>query len=104
VEIFIYKISPLYVSNPSPCMFQLTRALRDLPVRIQTASKKERSAVLENVVAVLSNPGTTIVALNCYCVNHMPNVDVLRNDESVLSFYQQCKGEGEDLVKNMTRW
>lgn len=61
VEIFIYKISALYVSNPSPCMFQLTRALRDLPVRIQTASKKERNAVLENVVAVLSNPGTSIV-------------------------------------------
>ena len=23
---------------------------------------------------------------------------------SVLSFHQQCKGEGEDLVKNMKRW
>ena len=44
-------------------MFQLTKALRDLPLRIQTASKKERNAVLENVVAVLSNPGTPVVAL-----------------------------------------
>ena len=51
------------MSNPSPCMFQLTKALRDLPLRIQTASKKERNAVLENVVAVLSNPGTPVVAL-----------------------------------------
>jgi len=28
-------------------------------VRIQTASKKERIAVLQNVVAVLSNPGNS---------------------------------------------
>jgi hypothetical protein len=63
VEIFIYKTYPLYVFNPSLCMLQLTKALRDLPVRIQTASKKERNAVLQNVVAVLSNPGTPIVVL-----------------------------------------
>jgi len=99
VEIFIYKISSLYVSNPSPCMFQLTRALRDLPVRIQTASKKERSAVLENVVAVLSNPGTTIVALYCHCIVIVlitcQMVIFCVMTSSVPSFYQQCKGEAK---------
>lgn len=45
--------------NRALCMFQLTKALRDLPVRIQTASKKERNAVLQNVIAVLSNPGNS---------------------------------------------
>nr|CAD7442358.1 unnamed protein product [Timema bartmani] len=36
---------------------ELTKALRDLPIRIQTASRKERYDVLHNVEAVLSNPG-----------------------------------------------
>jgi hypothetical protein len=47
------------VSNCVLCIFQLTKALRDLPLRIQTASKKERNVLLQNVVAVLSNPGNT---------------------------------------------
>ncbi|KAF7417549.1 hypothetical protein HZH68_000202 [Vespula germanica] len=36
---------------------ELTKALKDLPNRIQTASKKERREILQNVVDVLSNPG-----------------------------------------------
>nr|CAD7392316.1 unnamed protein product [Timema cristinae] len=36
---------------------ELTKALRDLPIRIQTASRRERYEVLHNVEAVLSNPG-----------------------------------------------
>jgi hypothetical protein len=60
VDYFVYKICLLMsVSNRALCMFQLTKALRDLPVRIQTASKKERNAVLQNVIAVLSNPGNS---------------------------------------------
>ncbi|KAI4488580.1 hypothetical protein M0802_011470 [Mischocyttarus mexicanus] len=35
---------------------ELTKALKDLPNRIQTASKKERREILQNVVDVLSNP------------------------------------------------
>jgi hypothetical protein len=61
VETIIYKIYVFHVSDISLCVFQLTKALRDLPVRIQTASKKERNAVLQNVVTVLSNPGSLIV-------------------------------------------
>lgn len=37
--------------------FQLAKALKDLPTRVQTASKKERREILQNVVNVLSNPG-----------------------------------------------
>ena len=36
---------------------ELTKALKDLPNRVQTASKNERREVLQNVVNVLSNPG-----------------------------------------------
>ncbi|KAJ9595704.1 hypothetical protein L9F63_013117, partial [Diploptera punctata] len=50
---------PYHKSNMAEV--ELTKALRDLPVRIQTASKKERNALLQNVVAVLSNPGYTSV-------------------------------------------
>lgn len=38
-------------------LFQLAKALKDLPNRVQTASKKERREILQNVVNVLSNPG-----------------------------------------------
>lgn len=38
-------------------IFQLVKALKDLPVRIQTASKTERKIVVENVIQVLSNTG-----------------------------------------------
>lgn len=41
-------------------MLQLTRALKDLPNRIQTASKNERREVIQNVVTVLSNPGRVL--------------------------------------------
>lgn len=36
---------------------ELTKALKDLPNRVQTASKNERREILQNVVNVLSNPG-----------------------------------------------
>ncbi|XP_076236761.1 lethal (3) 80Fj [Calliopsis andreniformis] len=36
---------------------ELAKALKDLPNRIQTASKIERREILQNVVNVLSNPG-----------------------------------------------
>lgn len=36
---------------------QLAKALKDLPLRIQTASLKERREVITGVVHVLSNPG-----------------------------------------------
>ena len=38
-------------------LLQLTKALKDLPNRVQTASKNERREILQNVVNVLSNPG-----------------------------------------------
>lgn len=37
--------------------FQLTKALKDLQYRVQTASLKERKEVIENVINVLINPG-----------------------------------------------
>ncbi|XP_063983766.1 stalled ribosome sensor GCN1 [Diachasmimorpha longicaudata] len=36
---------------------ELSRALRDLPNRVQTSSKKERQEIIQNVISVLSNPG-----------------------------------------------
>lgn len=36
---------------------ELAKALKDLPNRVQTASKNERREILQNVVNVLSNPG-----------------------------------------------
>lgn len=36
---------------------QLTRALKDLPLRIQTGSVKQRHEIIENVIGVLENPG-----------------------------------------------
>ncbi|XP_016837247.1 eIF-2-alpha kinase activator GCN1 [Nasonia vitripennis] len=36
---------------------ELTKALKDLPNRIQTASRNERREIFQNVVDVLSNPG-----------------------------------------------
>jgi len=34
----------------------------------------------------------------------MPHGDILHNEEFSSAFYQQCKWDGEDLVKNMKRW
>lgn len=37
-------------------LFQLAKALKDLPTRIQTASKREREENIENVLSVLAHP------------------------------------------------
>lgn len=37
--------------------FQLAKCLKDLPLRIQSASIKERQQVIKHVISVLSNPG-----------------------------------------------
>ncbi|CAL7933790.1 unnamed protein product [Xylocopa violacea] len=46
---------------------ELTKALKDLPNRIQTASKNERRQVLQNVASVLSNPGINEKIVNGIC-------------------------------------
>ncbi|KAL0272371.1 UNVERIFIED_CONTAM: hypothetical protein PYX00_005366 [Menopon gallinae] len=38
---------------------ELSKALKDLPIRIQTSSRKERKVVIENVISVLSHPNIT---------------------------------------------
>ncbi|KAJ1530782.1 hypothetical protein ONE63_005633 [Megalurothrips usitatus] len=45
--------------NGSRFFFQLAKSLKDLPLRIQSASTKERQQVIKHVIAVLSNPGIT---------------------------------------------
>lgn len=44
--------------KPDDCS-QLAKGLKDLPYRVQTASIPERKEVIDNVVAVLTNPGKT---------------------------------------------
>ncbi|XP_034188694.1 lethal (3) 80Fj [Osmia lignaria lignaria] len=46
---------------------ELTKALKDLPNRVQTASKNERREILQNVVNVLSNPGINEKIVNGIC-------------------------------------
>ncbi|XP_017884303.1 eIF-2-alpha kinase activator GCN1 [Ceratina calcarata] len=46
---------------------ELTKALKDLPNRVQTASKRERREILQNVVDVLSNPGINEKIVNGIC-------------------------------------
>jgi len=46
---------------------QLAKALKDLPLRIQTASKKGRVETIENVEAVLSHPGITESIIRGIC-------------------------------------
>nr|XP_012138451.1 PREDICTED: translational activator GCN1 isoform X2 [Megachile rotundata] len=46
---------------------ELAKALKDLPNRVQTASKNERREILQNVVNVLSNPGINEKIVNGIC-------------------------------------
>ncbi|XP_076383364.1 lethal (3) 80Fj [Megalopta genalis] len=46
---------------------ELLKALKDLPNRVQTASKTERREILQNVVNVLSNPGINEKIVNGIC-------------------------------------
>ncbi|KAF7989110.1 hypothetical protein HCN44_007420 [Aphidius gifuensis] len=46
---------------------ELTKALKDLPNRVQTASKNERREILENVIGVLSNPGINEKIISGIC-------------------------------------
>lgn len=46
---------------------ELAKALKDLPNRVQTASKKERREILQNVANVLSNPGINDKIVNGIC-------------------------------------
>nr|XP_012138450.1 PREDICTED: translational activator GCN1 isoform X1 [Megachile rotundata] len=48
-------------------LLQLAKALKDLPNRVQTASKNERREILQNVVNVLSNPGINEKIVNGIC-------------------------------------
>nr|XP_031848654.1 eIF-2-alpha kinase activator GCN1 isoform X2 [Nomia melanderi] len=46
---------------------ELMKALKDLPNRVQTASKTERREILQNVANVLSNPGINEKIVNGIC-------------------------------------
>ena len=56
---WIQKITNYTYNTGSNLYFslQLSNALKDLPNRVQTASKNERREIFQNVVNVLSNPG-----------------------------------------------
>ncbi|KAK9878672.1 hypothetical protein WA026_023121 [Henosepilachna vigintioctopunctata] len=46
---------------------ELSKALKDLPYRVQTASLKERKEVVENVINVLSNPCVNDIIVRGIC-------------------------------------
>ncbi|KAG8223949.1 hypothetical protein J437_LFUL003757 [Ladona fulva] len=46
---------------------ELSKALKDLPIRLQTSRKKERRIVFEKVVAVLKNPGVNENVIKGLC-------------------------------------
>ncbi|XP_071447058.1 stalled ribosome sensor GCN1 [Hetaerina americana] len=46
---------------------ELSKALKDLPIRLQTSRRKERRAVIEKVIGVLKNPGVNENVIKNLC-------------------------------------
>ncbi|XP_012231678.1 stalled ribosome sensor GCN1 [Linepithema humile] len=85
---------------------ELTKALKDLPNRIQTASKKERREILQNVVNVLSNPGINEKIVNGIC--KVVSITLHRYKDSTSQSYvknlivELLKKQPEATIKYMT--
>ncbi|XP_011647093.1 eIF-2-alpha kinase activator GCN1 [Pogonomyrmex barbatus] len=85
---------------------ELTKALKDLPNRAQTASKKERREILQNVVSVLSNPGINDKIVNGIC--KVVSLTLHRYKDSASQSYvrnlivELIKQQPEATIKHMT--
>ncbi|XP_011149210.1 eIF-2-alpha kinase activator GCN1 [Harpegnathos saltator] len=85
---------------------ELAKALKDLPNRVQTASKKERREVLQNVVNVLSNPGINEKIVNGVC--KVLSLTLHRYKDSASQSYvrnlivELLKKQPDATVKHMT--
>ncbi|XP_058803320.1 stalled ribosome sensor GCN1 isoform X2 [Phymastichus coffea] len=85
---------------------ELTKALKDLPNRIQTASKNERRELFENVVTVLSNPGINEKIVGGICKS-IPITLPRYNDTASQSYVKNLivaliKNHFQVTVKNLT--
>ncbi|GAB1860935.1 Translational activator GCN1 [Camponotus japonicus] len=85
---------------------ELAKALKDLPNRVQTASKKERREILQNVVNVLSNPGINDKIVNGIC--KVVSLTLHRYKDSASRSYvrnliiELLKKQPEATIKHMT--
>ncbi|KMQ96025.1 translational activator gcn1 [Lasius niger] len=85
---------------------ELAKALKDLPNRVQTASKKERREILQNVVNVLSNPGINDKIVNGIC--KVVSLTLHRYKDSASQSYvknlivELLKKQPEATIKHMT--
>ncbi|KAM0733122.1 Stalled ribosome sensor GCN1 [Formica fusca] len=85
---------------------ELTKALKDLPNRVQTASKKERREILQNVASVLSNPGINDKIVNGIC--KVVSLTLHRYKDSASQSYvrnliiELLKKQSEAAIKHMT--
>ncbi|KAK7871251.1 hypothetical protein R5R35_007540 [Gryllus longicercus] len=79
---------------------ELVKALKDLPVKIQTSKRKERKLILENVVGVLSNPGINEQIVRGIC-KLLPQTLPRYVDSASRSY---VKNLIKALVKNHSKW
>ncbi|XP_051176736.1 eIF-2-alpha kinase activator GCN1 [Leptopilina boulardi] len=85
---------------------ELTNALKDLPNRVQTASKNERREILQNVANVLSNPGINEKIVGGIC--KVIGITLHRYKDTASQSYVKnliislLKEQSEAAVKNMT--
>ncbi|XP_039292554.1 eIF-2-alpha kinase activator GCN1 [Nilaparvata lugens] len=67
---------------------ELSKALKDLPLRVQTSSRKNRNEILSNVASVLSHPGITENLVKGICKTLQ------------LTLPRYCDGQSRSYVKN----
>ncbi|RZF42658.1 hypothetical protein LSTR_LSTR001453 [Laodelphax striatellus] len=67
---------------------ELSKALKDLPLRVQTSSRKNRNEILSNVASVLSHPGITENLIKGICKTLQ------------LTLPRYCDGKSRSYVKN----
>lgn len=79
---------------------ELSRALKDLPYRLQTSSLKERKEVIQNVIAVLQNPGITENVVKGVCKIVQSVLPRYRDNPSHRSIRNLCS----ELVKHHPQW
>lgn len=71
--------------------FQLARALKDLPTRLLTASKREREENIENVLSVLAHPSITESIVRGIC------------KLLLLTFHRYTNSHSQNLVRRLVR-
>ncbi|XP_012272971.1 eIF-2-alpha kinase activator GCN1 [Orussus abietinus] len=85
---------------------ELSKALKDLPNRVQTASKKERREILQNVIDVLSNPGINEKIIGGIC--KVVSITLHRYKDTASQSYIKnliialLKNQPDATVKHMT--